>query len=67
MPGSPEKLQCSFEDCQMTFAEQNNLDRHIRSVHLKIKPYKCDVEGCDYAASEMASLKSHKSNKHVPE
>ena len=42
------------------------MERHVRTVHLKLRPYKCDHEGCAYAASTLRTLSDHKLNKHVP-
>ena len=34
-----------------------NLTQHVNSVHLKLKPYKCEY--CDLLFSQKAKLKAH--------
>ena len=47
--------------CNHAFFSSGTLNRHISSVHEKIKKYKCDL--CDKAFCELGTIKTH--IKHV--
>ncbi len=47
----------SCSKCCKQFALKGTLDVHMRSVHLKIKPYKCTV--CSLAFSQRTVLRNH--------
>jgi hypothetical protein len=42
------------------FASNDSLTKHKRAVHTGEKPFKCDFEGCDYAATQSGHLTTHK-------
>ncbi|KAK9156565.1 hypothetical protein Scep_003139 [Stephania cephalantha] len=43
---STERIKCSFEGCQYTFATKSNLNQHVKAVHLELRPFVCRVGGC---------------------
>ncbi|GMH08097.1 hypothetical protein Nepgr_009937 [Nepenthes gracilis] len=43
---SLERIKCSFKDCNHTFTNKSNLQQHINSVHLELRPFVCGVPGC---------------------
>ncbi len=46
--------------------QSKTLREHVLSKHLKSKPFKCDINGCQKAFSYSDSLKKHKlSKKHA--
>lgn len=59
---SAEPIECHI--CHKTFVSKNVLKDHVRGVHEKIKRFKCEVEGCDYASYMTANLKTHKISRH---
>ncbi|XP_026425769.1 transcription factor IIIA-like [Papaver somniferum] len=44
--GSSERIKCSFKDCECTFANKSNLNQHVKSVHLELRPFACQFPGC---------------------
>ena len=50
-----QKHQCSY--CYKFYTEDRSLKEHIKAVHLKIKPHKCNVCGVSFA--KKYNLKDH--------
>ena len=54
---------CPFPTCDHTSNYKENLDRHIGSMHVdpldRIKPLKCDFDGCSYATDRRGHLTTH--------
>uniref|UniRef100_A0A1D1Z0F9 Transcription factor IIIA n=2 Tax=Anthurium amnicola TaxID=1678845 RepID=A0A1D1Z0F9_9ARAE len=44
--GCTEKIKCSFRDCLHTFSNKSNLNKHVKAVHLELRPFTCRVSGC---------------------
>ncbi|KAI3843293.1 hypothetical protein MKW98_025980 [Papaver atlanticum] len=44
--GSSERIKCSFKGCECTFANKSNLNQHVKSVHLELRPFACQFPGC---------------------
>ena len=49
--------------CEKEFSDPSNLNRHKKSVHLKIKPFKCDQ--CDMSFCQGNALKTHQNEIHL--
>lgn len=45
--------------CGKTFTTRKNFMRHVRSVHVVGRKYKCTIEGCDKALLTPESLREH--------
>jgi hypothetical protein len=43
--------------CSLTISSKDNLKRHLKAVHLKVRDMKCPH--CDYSASQLGTLKKH--------
>ncbi|CAA6659552.1 unnamed protein product [Spirodela intermedia] len=41
-----EKIKCHFPGCLHTFSRKSNLNKHIRAVHLELRPFMCRFAGC---------------------
>jgi uncharacterized Zn-finger protein len=50
--------------CGKGFAQKVKMQRHEKSVHQKIKEFKCTYPGCDKAFSEASNLERHIKNIH---
>ena len=48
--------------CTKMYKTEQSLKLHVKTAHLKLKPYKC--ESCDYAASQPVHLRRHKVLHH---
>jgi hypothetical protein len=57
-----ERFKCDVEDCEYTCSLNSCLKRHIKSVHDKIKDFKCEL--CDYTCSLNSDLKRHIKSVH---
>ncbi|MQL87153.1 hypothetical protein Taro_019676 [Colocasia esculenta] len=44
--GATEKIKCSFPRCLHTFSKKSNLTKHVKAVHLELRPFTCRVSGC---------------------
>ena len=58
---SKKSRQCQY--CGKGFLDQQKLDRHVMSMHLKLKPYKCRY-GCDIAYNDYSNRNHHERKKH---
>ncbi|XP_059614112.1 zinc finger protein 845-like [Phlebotomus argentipes] len=53
--------------CNVGFQSTKNLRRHIQSIHVSEKPFKCPEEGCNYAFSRRDKYSAHvRSHQTVP-
>ncbi|KAK4792253.1 hypothetical protein SAY86_022688 [Trapa natans] len=41
-----EVIKCHFSDCQHVFSTQSNLRKHVKAVHLRLKPFACCYPNC---------------------
>ena len=59
---SGKEVLCTYQNCTMAF--QTNMDRkkHIKVVHEKLKPFRCDV--CGVGMADFSNLKDHRSKVH---
>ncbi|KAG6553725.1 hypothetical protein Mapa_004640 [Marchantia paleacea] len=55
----PVKVTCPYEGCTHHYTRESNLRSHIRSFHLKLKPYVCSIEGCDKSFAHKAARNRH--------
>ena len=44
----PKDLVCQFCGAKYSNSQPNAFKDHVNALHLKLKPYKCAVEGCGY-------------------
>lgn len=44
-PNRPKDNVCSYDECEMRFERRTDLERHVNSVHLKLKVHACDLCG----------------------
>jgi uncharacterized Zn-finger protein len=54
------KHECSI--CEKNFVVKNSLQRHINSVHEKIKPYQCSI--CEKNFAQKHHLQKHIESVH---
>ncbi|XP_078433763.1 transcription factor IIIA [Wolffia australiana] len=43
---SGEKIKCPYPRCLHTFVTKSNLVKHIKAVHLELRPFMCRFPGC---------------------
>ena len=58
-------FSCDIKDCKLTFIHRGNLNKHIRNVHNKEKPYQCGQ--CFKKFSVKNNLKGHILSVHNEE
>ena len=44
----PKDLVCQYCGAKYSNSQPNAFKDHVNALHLKLKPYKCPVEGCSY-------------------
>ncbi|KAK0856954.1 hypothetical protein LTS02_010398 [Friedmanniomyces endolithicus] len=68
-----EETTCSYPGCGKVFRKQDTLQRHIKTDHLREKPFRCehvDVDGegtaveCSQAFAKSDGLKNHVAREH---
>jgi len=57
-----ERLPLTCKSCDYKTFHKHALDRHIQSVHVKVKFYQC--QRCEYKTSHSSALKRHESKVH---
>jgi uncharacterized Zn-finger protein len=55
-----ELIACTWPGCHRTFLFAKNRDVHVKSAHVKEKPYRCDVAGCGAEFAHKHLLSRHK-------
>jgi len=58
------KVECTI--CKQIMCK-NNIDKHIKAVHNKIKDLECKYEGCEFKCSANSDLKVHINSVHLKE
>lgn len=53
------------EHCDKKFFSAAILRRHVKEVHLNLRPYNCDVDGCNKAFKQPFHLKVHHTQVHA--
>jgi hypothetical protein len=59
------KFICKKCKPKIFFDRTRDLSVHDMSVHLKLKPFICEYEGCDHCCSTKGNLTKHVSNVHL--
>ncbi|TFK55561.1 hypothetical protein OE88DRAFT_633455 [Heliocybe sulcata] len=52
-------LMCGVDGCTKTFTRTAEVQRHEKNVHLRIRPFRCEWEGCGARFSAKTSLDNH--------
>ena len=52
------------EHCNRAFAQKSSRKRHIDGQHKNIKPYCCNINGCERRFTQKCNLKDHQKRKH---
>lgn len=56
-------FKCPYQNCLKVYTTEFNLDVHIKSKHLQLKEFICEI--CGEKFSHKCSLKRHKDNQHI--
>ncbi|KAI0760270.1 hypothetical protein C8Q74DRAFT_215598 [Fomes fomentarius] len=51
------KFPCTWTGCSATFGSKSNMERHVQTVHEKIRPYQCDQ--CKESFGQKCQLNRH--------
>ncbi|RDX44396.1 hypothetical protein OH76DRAFT_1487119 [Lentinus brumalis] len=56
---------CPYEDCSRVYTRKHNLQQHINSKHLELRPFKCPAEGCKDAFAREHDATRHFQSDHT--
>ena len=56
------RLHIKCAECSYSTWRRSHLERHIDTVHKKLKPYKCDI--CPFSTGRKGHLDRHVDNVH---
>ncbi|CAN1286774.1 Transcription factor IIIA [Linum perenne] len=60
------RVSCDHDGCGLTFSSKTNLNKHVKAVHLDVKPFACSFHGCGMRFSYKHVRDNHeKSGCHV--
>ncbi|RKP35760.1 hypothetical protein BJ085DRAFT_8040, partial [Dimargaris cristalligena] len=54
---------CPVEGCGVRFNRAEHVQRHYKSIHLKVRPFECPEPGCGKVFSRTDNLTQHR-NTH---
>ena len=61
-----KRYKCEYQGCKHSCSVPSNLTKHIKNVHLKIKPHKCqNYPNCDAAFAYKRDLQFHIEAVHL--
>ncbi|KAJ1926867.1 hypothetical protein IWQ60_003417 [Tieghemiomyces parasiticus] len=61
-----KRFVCDVEGCGDRFNRAEHVQRHYKSVHLKVKPFACPVVGCGKSFSRTDNLTQHRRTHEKP-
>jgi len=56
------RYKCNFEDCSNTYSHPTTLRHHVKSIHMNLNDYCCEI--CNYCSADSANLEYHIRNVH---
>lgn len=56
---------CTWEGCTKKFPEKQNMQKHVRAVHMKIADVACTEPGCDKMFTQFANMQKHVNAVHL--
>ncbi|GLJ19076.1 hypothetical protein SUGI_0342660 [Cryptomeria japonica] len=54
-----KSIACPYERCLHSYTTKSNLRQHIKSVHLELKPFKCQFGGCGMTFAHKSARDRH--------
>lgn len=54
-----ESFVCTYDGCERSFSRKNNMDRHVNTVHYKIRDVTCSWSDCEKTFSTKADMERH--------
>ena len=61
---APEEKKYICEKCGKRFGWSHHLAKHEMNVHVRSRPYKCSVEGCNWAFNDLSNRNMHERRVH---
>ena len=60
----PEEKKYICEKCGKRFGWSHHLQKHEMNVHVRSRPYKCSVSGCNWAFNDLSNRNMHERRVH---
>ena len=61
---APEEKKYCCEKCGKKFGWSHHLAKHEMNVHVRSRPYKCSVPGCNWAFNDLSNRNMHERRVH---
>merc|ERR1719273_1302371 len=61
---APEEKKYICEKCGKRFGWSHHLAKHEMNVHVRSRPYKCSVQGCNWAFNDLSNRNMHERRVH---
>ena len=61
---TPEEKKYICEKCGKRFGWSHHLAKHEMNVHVRSRPYKCSVQGCNWAFNDLSNRNMHERRVH---
>lgn len=61
---TPEEKKYICEKCGKRFGWSHHLAKHEMNVHVRTRPYKCSVQGCNWAFNDLSNRNMHERRVH---
>ncbi len=61
---APEEKKYICEKCGKRFGWSHHLTKHEMNVHVRSRPYKCSVQGCNWAFNDLSNRNMHERRVH---
>ena len=61
---APEEKKYICEKCGKRFGWSHHLAKHEMNVHVRSRPYKCSVSGCNWAFNDLSNRNMHERRVH---
>ncbi|KAL5529440.1 hypothetical protein ACEPAG_5425 [Sanghuangporus baumii] len=59
-----KRFECAWPGCKHSTLQKTNLKTHFLATHLRERPYRCNINGCEDTFGDQSSLIRHEKRTH---